>query len=223
MRYSVVLATAAALVMSTAGHALQSPDSQVWTEHALIQDASPEGSTFAIAAEDGPIRWRLSGDEADLSTSLLSDEDRETRDLAVIAGQVDFYPFGDEFFVSAGAVHDLDDGDLPVWTQQGDDPAWAAFPHTELTEDLRTDRIDRLTRYLGAGVTVRNINQWNLTLEGGAYFRDRGADRLEVTGFDGAQSVQVLDDLDSVDRAAVGDSNARSVKPVAHFVLRRRF
>ncbi len=218
MRYSVVLAAAAALILPTAASALQSQDARVWTEHAIVQNQS-----LIIEAGDGPLRWRLNGQDADLSNVLISGDTSESRDLSVIAGQIDFYPFGDEFFVSAGAVHELAEGELPNWALAAEDPAWSAFPHTELTDDLRTDRLDRLTRYLGAGVTVRDINQWNLTLEGGAYFRDGGEDRLEVAGFDGGHTVQVRENLDAVDRAAVGDTNARTVKPVAHFVLRRRF
>lgn len=218
MRKSVVLAAIVSVTTTSAASAMQSSDSELWAQHANTMSAD----SVPLDAE-GTFRWRVTSQFADATRSVIIDETTQDTEFSAIASQVDFYPFGDEFFLSAGAVRNLDGAELPQWTQLDDSPAWAAFPHSQLTETTTTDRIDALTRYFGAGVTVRTIDAWSLTLEGGAYFRDRGEDRLEVAGFDSVESVQVLDDLDSVDRAAVGETNARSVKPVAHFVLRRRF
>lgn len=218
MRKCVLVAAIVFAATTSGAFAQQSSDSELWAQHAYTTQAGSEDLD-----SQGPVRWRISGQTTDLTRALIEGETDRDIDVSAIAGQVDFYPFGDEFFVSAGAVRSLDDAETPRWAMTGENPAWASFPHTQLIEDLPADRIDALTRYFGAGVTVRTLDSWSLTLEGGAYFQDRSEDRMQVAGFESSESVQVLDDLDAVDRAAIGETNARSVKPVAHFVLRRRF
>ena len=102
-------------------------------------------------------------------------------------------------------------------------PAWAAFPHAELAEDLDDSQLDTLTRYFGAGVTVRTIDDWSLTVEGGAYFQDSSEDQLVLFDPETGERMRLLEDLDRVDADAIGESQSRSVRPVGHLVLRRRF
>jgi hypothetical protein len=216
MRLRIALAAIAAVVttssvMTTAGHARQSVDSLSWTQTTYPSDTTQ-------------VRWRLSAERSqDLSLLTPITDGSETFEITRIAGQVDFYPFGDEFFLSAGAVRPVDDDTGSAWRHTASDPAWATFPHANLIDQSAQHELDELTRYFGAGITVRELNQWSLTLEGGAYFRDRAKDRLNVAGFDAIEGATLLDNLDRVERAAVGDTQARSIKPVGHLVFRRRF
>lgn len=216
MRMRIALAVVAAACFSASGHALQSPDSQPWIEHAQLSETSQ-------------LRWTLSTQTATGQTAsgdiLFDDDPRDLEDYEItrLAGQVDFYPFGDEFFVSAGAVRPIDGDPVPHWAPTNGDPAWAALPHANLLDQEFEGDLEQLTRYFGAGVTLRELNAWSLTLQGGAYFGDSADDRLHIAGFEAVERASLQDDLDTVERAAVGDTQARGVKPVGHLVFRRRF
>tara|TARA_R110000868_G_scaffold222065_2_gene473972 strand:+ start:2183 stop:2818 length:636 start_codon:yes stop_codon:yes gene_type:complete len=188
-----------------------------------LQDAQSWTTRIGDADDARVLRWHFSSEEATSAIGLVPNAPRLETDVTALAGQVDFFPFGDEFYLSAGAVRPLYGDASPVWNQQPGSPAWASFPHAELTEDLRETGLEKLTSYLGAGITVRNIDQWSLTVEGGAYFQDNGRDRLQILDQDTGETMTLLDDLDTMDREAVGETSARSFRPVAHLVFRRRF
>ena len=83
--------------------------------------------------------------------------------------------------------------------------------------------IDRISRYFGAGLVLQDSSGWSLTIESGAYFSDSRSDRALLLHPDHRYQDILLDDLDSADRAAVGERHARSIQPVSHLVIRRRF
>lgn len=211
MRSRLILAAGLCALASTSVCAQSLQDAQSWT-----------GRTDA-AEGAAQLRWRFSSEEAAPVVGLIPGESILETDVTALTGQVDFYPFGDEFYLSAGAVRPLDGHGAPAWAQQTTSPAWASFPHAELSEDLRESGLEKLTSYLGAGITVRNMDQWSLTVEGGAYFQDQGRDRLQILDQDTGETMTLLDNLDDVNRAAVGETQARSFHPVAHLVIRRRF
>lgn len=184
-------------------------DSQAW----LTERPSAEST--------GAVRWRLSTETA--SSSPVITPGQAERDIAAIANQFDFYPFGEDFYLSAGTVAPRDSARYPLWARQSGEPATVAFPHAELVDDFETNSLERLTRYFGAGLTVRTIDDWSVTVEGGAYFRDSGDDRMVMFDPETGEHTPLLDDLDNVDREALGDTQSRSVRPVGHLVLRRRF
>lgn len=188
-----------------------------------LQDAQSWTTRIGEPGDARVLRWHFSSEEATSAIGLVPNAPDLETDVTALAGQVDFFPFGDEFYLSAGAVRPLYGNPSPVWNQQTGSPAWASFPHAELTEDLRETGLEKLTSYLGAGITVRNIDQWSLTVEGGAYFQDSGRDRLQILDQDTGETMTLLDDLDTMDRDAVGETSARSFRPVAHLVIRRRF
>jgi len=207
--YIVVSMALAALVCAPA--AAQTPiDSQAW----LTERPTPNSS--------GAIRWRLSTETATAAPVIAGDSLSE-REVSAIASQFDFYPFGEDFYLSAGTVAPRDAARSPLWARQSGQSAATAFPHAELVDDFETDGLERLTRYFGAGVTVRTMDDWSLTVEGGAYFQDSGDDRMVLFDPETGEHMPLLEDLDSVDSEAVGDTQARSVRPVGHLVLRRRF
>ncbi|SDM76221.1 hypothetical protein [Maricaulis salignorans] len=205
------LAAAVSILASGAVSAQALQDSQSWT------------TRIGETGDSGLLRWHFSSEEAAPAIGLLPSTPILETDITTLTGQVDFFPFGDEFYLSAGAVRPLYGNAVPAWNQQAGSPAWAGFPHAELTEDLRETGLEKLTSYLGAGITVRNLDQWSLTVEGGAYFQDRGRDRLQILDQDTGETMTLLDDLDNMDREAVGETQARSFRPVAHLVIRRRF
>jgi hypothetical protein len=211
MRYSFALATALSILASGAVSAQALQDAQSWT------------TRIGQPGESALLRWHLSSEEAAPAIGLLPRAPLLETEVTALAGQVDFFPFGDEFYLSAGAVRPLYGNAAPAWNQQSGSPAWASFPHAELSEDLRETGLEKLTSYLGAGITVSNIDRWSLTVEGGAYFQDRGRDRLQILDPDTGETMTLLDDLDTMDRQAVGETQARSFHPVAHLVIRRRF
>ncbi|WP_417492800.1 hypothetical protein [Maricaulis sp.] len=188
-----------------------------------LQDAQSWTTRVGEPGESALLRWHFSSEEAAPALGLIPGESNLETDVTALTGQVDFFPFGDEFYLSAGAVRPLFGRTSPVWAQQPNNPAWAGFPHAELSEDLRESGLEKLTSYVGAGITVRNMDQWSLTVEGGAYFQDRGRDRLQILDQDTGETMTLLDDLDSIGSEAVGETQARSFRPVAHLVIRRRF
>lgn len=179
----------------------------------------------APASEDGgaSVRWRLTTETATPAPVVLPSGLNEDRDITTIASQFDFYPFGQDFYLSAGTVSGRERGLPSIWTAESTSDAVSAFPHAELTEDLDQNRLDSLTRYFGAGVTVRTIDDWSVTVEGGAYFQDRAQDQLVMFDPETGEHMRLLEDLDRVDAEAIGESQSRSVRPVGHLVLRRRF
>ncbi|MHA6289477.1 hypothetical protein [Maricaulis sp. CAU 1757] len=155
---------------------------------------------------------------------LTPDSRLRDRDISAVANQVDFYPFGQEFYVSAATVAPLDNAALIDWSRRNDTPAWSDFPHAELTEDIRGESgLEQLTRYFGAGFTIQTIDNWAVTMEGGAYFGDGSEDRMMMYDPETGEAMPLLEDLDKVGNEAIGERHARSVRPVAHLVLRRRF
>ena len=60
-------------------------------------------------------------------------------------------------------------------------------------------------------------------MEGGAYFQDRAQDQLVMFDPETGEHMRLLEDLDRVDAEAIGESQSRTVRPVGHLVLRRRF
>jgi hypothetical protein len=214
LRIALAASLAAMTIAGLAGsasHALQSADSLSWTRTAYQTEAMQ-------------IRWRLATENGHTDILRTNDESRSDMfEASRIAGQVDFYPFGDEFYLSAGAVRSLDQDSTPDWMQIQSSPAWSSFPHGNLVDQSAEAQLGELTRYFGAGLTVREVNAWSLTVEGGAYFRDRAKDRLHVAGFNALEGATLLDNLDRVERAAVGETQARGIKPVGHLVIRRRF
>jgi hypothetical protein len=211
VRNCFALAVIASVLTSMAGHTQQSQDSQQWVSVAEDEAVQPR------------LRWQFNTGTSDFTFNLDEQSD-DTTQIASISGQVDFYPFGDEFYLSAGAVSAVDVSLEQRWFQVASDPAWAAFPHAQLTaQSENTSNIEDLTRYLGAGLVVRDLNNWSLTVEGGAYFRDKGEHRMTIRDLMSNNQVMLLDNLDTIDRDAVGASQARSVRPVGHLVIRRRF
>ncbi|MAZ91150.1 MAG: hypothetical protein CMH94_04925 [Oceanicaulis sp.] len=186
-------------------------DSEAW----LTAPASVENP--------GAVRWRITTESSSGTPVVIgSGQTGGDREISAIAGQIDFYPFGDEFYLSAGTVAPNDRGRYPLWTRDtGQRPD--VFPHAELAETANPSQIERLTRYFGAGVTVRTIDDWSLTVEGGAYFQDSGEDRMVLFDPDTGENLPLLEDLDRMDVEAVGETQGRSVRPVGHLVLRRRF
>ena len=211
MRSRFALVAAISILASPAVSAQALQDAQSWT------------TRIGEPGEARLLRWHFTSEEAAPVIGVLPNSPDLETNVTALAGQIDFFPFGDEFYLSAAAVRPLYGDAAPVWNQQAGSPAWAAFPHAELSEDLRETGLEKLTSYLGAGITVRNIDQWSLTVEGGAYFQDRGRDRMQILDQDTGETMTLLDDLDTMDREAVGEISARSFRPVAHLVIRRRF
>ncbi|WP_300531826.1 hypothetical protein [Maricaulis sp.] len=210
MRYCSVPAALALLAISPVAHATQSADSLAWQA--------------AVEETDTPVnvRWRVNAEFAD-TTGVLLRENEADGELAAVSGQIEFHPFGDEFYLSAGAHQLLDNGEAPDWTLLVDMETGERYATASLSEIDTTGRLEELTRYFGAGFTVRTLDEWTLTVEGGAYFQDNASTRMELLNHNTGESVLLLDDLDSMDRGLVRNADTRSVKPVGHLVIRRRF
>ena len=207
-----IIVSIGAIAMATASvQAQSSVDSQAW----LTAPANPDSA--------GAVRWRLNAEPGSPAPVILSESHLQDRDVSTIASQFDFYPFGEDFYLSAGTVSRNERAPFPGARALDAQPAWAAFPHAELAEDLDRNSLDTLTRYFGAGVTVRTMDDWSLTVEGGAYFQDTSEDQLVLFDPETGERMRLLEDLDRMDAEAVGESQSRSVRPVGHLVLRRRF
>jgi|GEM_PF-1674945 len=198
---------------------------------ALAQQVAESAPGLAPADSFNPVqafepapgfRIRLATESADTTGVLLREDDAEAQSVTALTGQLEFHPFGDEFFLSAGARKRFDENQ-PDWARLHPDERLAHLPGLELSDLDRDNRLESLVRYFGAGMTVRTMDDWSLRVEGGAYFQDTSETRLELLDPETGERVLLLDDLDRVDREAVGDSQARSVRPVGHLVIRRRF
>ncbi|WP_323761464.1 hypothetical protein [Maricaulis sp.] len=214
MRVQVLVT--AALFASTAAqsHAQTVSDSSAWLEGVTEIEHSSDAAW---------LRWRVNTSSAASVPILLTGERDDVSEISAVSGQVDIHPFGDEFFLSAGTISPRGDRAIPAWMRQPDSPASMAFPHAELSEELSRSNIDALTRYFGAGITVRTIDAWSVTMEGGAYFQDTSEDQMILFDPETGEHMPLLEDLDRMDAEAIGESQSRSVRPVAHLVLRRRF
>lgn len=210
MRNCLVPVTLALLAITPVAHATQSIDSLAW------QAAIEESDTPAN------LRWRVNAEFADPTGVLLRENDNEG-ELAAVSGQIEFHPFGDEFYLSAGAHQLLSDGEAPDWIALIDMEPAERYATANLSEIDTTGRLEELTRYFGAGFTVQTLDDWSLTVEGGAYFQDTAATRMELLNHNTGERVLLLEDLDSMDRDLVRNADTRSVKPVGHLVIRRRF
>lgn len=210
MRKSISLATLAILAVSASPAMAQSSDSLAWQTGLSIQE------------NDENVRWRFATEQIDLSGNALTGDFGETAEISALTGEIEIHPFGDEFYLSAGARQSFET-DAPDWALSESEYQHDLIPLSQLSEIEGSNRLAEMTRYFGAGVTVRTINAWDLTLEGGAYFGDNRADQMQMFDPETGETQVLLDDLDKVDREAIGDTHARSVRPVGHFVLRRRF
>lgn len=210
MRKSISLATLAILAVSASPAMAQSSDSLAWQTGLSIQE------------NDENVRWRFATEQIDLSGNALTGDFGETAEISALTGEIAIHPFGDEFYLSAGARQSFET-DAPDWALSESEYQYDLIPLSQLSEIEGSNRLAEMTRYFGAGVTVRTINAWDLTLEGGAYFGDNRADQMQIYDPETGETQVLLDDLDKVDREAIGDTHARSVRPVGHFVLRRRF
>lgn len=210
MRHCLAPATLALLAISPVTHAAQSVDSLAW------QAAAEESETATN------LRWRVNAEYIDPTGVLLRENDDEG-ELAAVTGQIEFHPFGDEFYLSAGAHQLLIEGEAPDWTLLVDMEPADRYATAHLSEIDTTGRLEELTRYFGAGFTVRTLDDWSLTVEGGAYFQDTASTRMELLNDNTGERVLLLDDLDSMDSGLVRNTDTRSVKPVGHLVIRRRF
>ena len=210
MRKSISLATLAILAVSASSAMAQSSDSLAWQTGLSIEES------------DENVRWRFATEQVDLSGNTVFGDYSDRSEISALTGEIEIHPFGDEFYLSAGARQSFET-DAPDWAVSEGEYQYDLIPLTQLSEIEGSNRLAELTRYFGAGVTVRTINAWDLTLEGGAYFGDNRADQMEIFNPETGETRVLLDDLDRIDREAVGDTHARSVRPVGHFVLRRRF
>lgn len=211
MRRQIVVSIGFAAILCAPVAAQTAIDSEAW----LTAPAS--------ADNPGALRWRVNTETSSGTPVVIgSGETAGDREISAIASQIDFYPFGDEFYLSAGTVAPADRTRYPVWTRNSGQPA-DIFPHAELADTANPSQIERLTRYFGAGVTVRTVDDWSLTVEGGAYFQDTGEDRMVLFDPETGERMPLLEDLDNIDVEAVGETQGRSVRPVGHLVLRRRF
>jgi len=206
----------AALFASSAAQSDAQPvsDSTAWLEGVTELEHSDDAAL---------LRWRINTSSASSVPILFAGEHEDLSDISAVSGQVDIHPFGDEFFLSAGTISPRGDRAIPAWMRQAGSAASDAFPHAELSEELTRSNIDALTRYFGAGITVRTIDAWSVTMEGGAYFQDSSEDQMVLFDPETGEHMPLLEDLDRVDADAIGESQSRSVRPVAHLVLRRRF
>ncbi len=196
------------------------------TNHAKAQGIDDSAAWIAGITEAGEasvLRWRVSTSNATSAPVLIGNNHSDLSEISALAGQVDVHPFGDEFFLSAGTISPRGDRAIPAWMRQTNAPAWSAFPHAELSEELTRSNIDALTRYFGAGITVRTIDAWSITMEGGAYFQDSSEDQMILFDPETGEHMPLLEDLDRIDADAIGESQSRTVRPVGHLVLRRRF
>jgi len=210
MRKSISLATLAILAVSASSAMAQSSDSLAWQTGLSIEES------------DENVRWRFATEQVDLSGNTVFGDYSDRSEISALTGEIEIHPFGDEFYLSAGARQSFET-DAPDWAVSEGEYQYDLIPLAQLSEIEGSNRLAELTRYFGAGVTVRTINAWDLTLEGGAYFGDNRADQMEIFDPETGETRVLLDDLDRIDREAVGDTHARSVRPVGHFVLRRRF
>lgn len=210
MRKSISLATLAILAVSASSAMAQSSDSLAWQTGLSIEES------------DENVRWRFATEQVDLSGNTVFGDYSDRSEISALTGEIEIHPFGDEFYLSAGARQSFET-DAPDWAVSEGEYQYDLIPLAQLSEIEGSNRLAELTRYFGAGVTVRTINAWDLTLEGGAYFGDNRADQMEIFNPETGETRVLLDDLDRIDREAVGDTHARSVRPVGHFVLRRRF
>ena len=211
MRIQVLVSTVLFAATTAQAHAWQSVDSTAWL--AGISEAG-EGST---------VRWRINATNASSVPILVNTTTSDLTDITAVSGQVDIHPFGDEFYLSAGTIAQRRDRAVPAWMRHSDASALAGFPHAELSEELTRSNLDALTRYFGAGITVRTMDAWSITMEGGAYFQDSSEDQMILFDPETGEHMPLLEDLDRVDADAIGESQSRTVRPVGHLVLRRRF
>jgi len=217
MLKSCALAITVLLLQSSASYALQS---QIPLLIVSQQPLTPNPSTF---------RWHITHSTADRAgnslgfESELSETFSSSRDISSITGQLDYYPFGDEFYFTAGAIEIFGSDTALDWTRISDSPAWNGIPLSDLSDMEFSSDMDRLNRYLGAGIFLHGRQSWSLTLQGGAYFGDDHSDRVLISEPLINDDSMMLDDLDRIDSEAVGQRHARHVKPVGHLVFRRRF
>lgn len=211
MRKQIVVSIGFAAMVCAPAMAQVPLDSEAW----LTAPASTDNP--------GAVRWRVTAESATGTPLVIGNgQTGDDREISAIASQIDFYPFGDDFYLSAGTVAPNDRARYPVWARHNGQPA-DIFPHMELSDTASPNQIERLTRYFGAGMTVRTIDDWSLTVEGGAYFQDSGEDRMVLFDPETGEHMPLLEDLDNISVDAVGETQSRSVRPVGHLVLRRRF
>ena len=194
MRVQVLVSTVLFAATTAQAHAWQSVDSTAWL--AGISEAG-EGST---------VRWRINATNASSVPIPVNTPTSALTDITAVPGQVSLHPFGDEFYLSAGTIAQRRDRAVPAWMRHSDASALAGFPHAELSEELRRSNLDALTRYFGAGITVRTMDAWSITMEGGAYFRDTSEDRLVLFDPDTGTQATLLDDMDDLAGDAVGET-----------------
>lgn len=211
MRVQVIVVAALCASASSIANAQDVNDSAAWA------------AGISEAGEASVLRWRINTSTTSSVPVLIGTDRADLSEISAVSGQIDVHPFGDEFYLSAGTISPRSDRAIPAWMRQADAPAWSAFPHAELSEELTRSNIDTLTRYFGAGITVRTMDAWSITMEGGAYFQDSSEDQMVLFDPDTGEHMPLLEDLDRMDAEAIGESQSRTVRPVGHLVLRRRF
>ncbi|WP_291844387.1 hypothetical protein [Maricaulis sp.] len=211
MRVQAIVTAALIAASTTQAHAQQTVEPAAW-----MAGISDSGDASAV-------RWRVNTTNGSSAPVLLDTNISDLSEITALSGQVDIHPFGDEFYLSAGTIAQRRDRAIPAWMRGPEAPAWSAFPHAELSEELTRSNLDALTRYFGAGITVRTIDSWSITMEGGAYFQDSSEDQMILFDPETGERMQLLEDLDRVDADAIGENQSRTVRPVGHLVLRRRF
>lgn len=189
---------------------------------ATAQTVLPIAAPIAASSVDETFRILITTEHADQTGRLLNASPHESADLSAVAGQIEFHPFRDEFYLAAGALQTLDNSQ-PEWARIAQESYITPLPTTHLTEADTTGELQELVRYLGAGIRVHSINDWSLTVEGGAYFSDSAEDRLQMFDPSTGRMIILQDDLDEMDPELVGARDTSSVKPVGHLVVRRRF
>ena len=215
--------------LAVAGLLLQSSASYAFQDHDSLPLVHLEDGEAVISTDYGLFRLHFSEGRVENVANFARSPDTylidggETDSASPIAGQIDFHPFGDEFYLSAGAIEIIDSDSTSDWSQLSSRPVWDSMPHSQLADIETASGLEQLTRYLGAGIVLRNQNAWSLTMQGGAYFGDDHSDRILISNPVINDGSMLLDDLDRIDSEAVGERHARHVKPVGHLVVRRRF
>jgi len=191
--------------------------------------AGPRLSTLGVGGELGvhlndhlALRGSATLFSHDFTETLDGVESEVELDLGAVGGQLDLYPFGGAFFVSAGAFSNLNELFTSAQPASPVEIGDTVYAPAEIGRIEGVGGFNDIAAYVGLGGEWRMGRNWSVVAEGGAYFQGAPEIDLQTSGIL-SNDPAFIADLEAEARSYTDELDRLEAYPVLSLTLRRRF
>jgi len=193
--------------------------------------AGPKLSTLGAGGEIGVelnehVSVRASGTvfQYDFNETLDDIDSSIELDLGAVGVQLDYFPFGNAFFVSGGVFSNLNDVNTSAQPSGPVEIGGTTYQPAEVGRITGNGDFADIAPYLGIGAAwgLGDSGNWQFVAEAGAYFQGEPEITYSATG-QLANDPNFIADLQAEAASAEEDLDRLATYPVVSLTIRRRF